>query len=159
MITINQLQSLVWGGKVETLSLPAPGSGLAKVRFMVSESCTKYSEATVNGIQAPGDNKAVIFVEKDPGPNSVNDVLRNSTEGDVTRCVRALQADDDWSDMMLMKLAVGTGKEGRVVDRIKQGKTARGVSESQNHWTLDSDRLTCGSIISSSSASQTSTMQ
>jgi hypothetical protein len=42
--------------------------------------------------------------------------------------VRALDAEEDWSDMVLMKLARGKGVNKREVDRIKQGKNARGVS-------------------------------
>jgi hypothetical protein len=54
--------------------------------------------------------------------------MRNCTEGDASRCVRALDAEEDWSDMVLMKLARGKGANKREVDRIKQGKNARGVS-------------------------------
>lgn len=108
--------------------MPAPGSDFAVVRFLTPEACDKYFNATENGIELEGMNKTVIFVEKQPGPTSINDVVRNCTEGDASRCVRALDAEEDWSDMMLMKLARGTGQIKREIDTIKQGKTARGVS-------------------------------
>ncbi|KAF1961691.1 hypothetical protein CC80DRAFT_543054 [Byssothecium circinans] len=125
--SINQLQALVWGGRLEHLSLPEPGSSVAHVRFLTAEACDKYFKATENGIQMPGE-KFVIFVEKQPGPNSLNDVMRNCADGDASRCIRAYDADDDWSDMVLMKLARGKGQQKREVDRIKRGKTSRGRS-------------------------------
>jgi hypothetical protein len=41
--------------------------------------------------------------------------------------VRALGADDDWSDAALMKLALGPDKVKRDVERIKKGRTTKGV--------------------------------
>ncbi|KAF1917353.1 hypothetical protein BDU57DRAFT_447076 [Ampelomyces quisqualis] len=124
--SINQLQALVWGGRLESVQLPAPGSDFAVVRFLTPEACDKYFKATENGIEIQGDKKSFVFVEKLPGPTSINDVMRNCIEGDASRCVRALDAEEDWSDMLLMKLARGKGAAKRDVDRIKQGKTARG---------------------------------
>jgi hypothetical protein len=126
--SINQLQALVWGGRLESIAMPAPGSDFAVVRFLTPEACDKYFKATENGIEIQGEKKTVVFVEKQPGPSSINDVMRNCAEGDASRCVRALDAEEDWSDMVLMKLARGKGAVKREVDRIKQGKTARGVS-------------------------------
>lgn len=108
--------------------MPAPGSDFAVVRFLTPEACDKYFNATENGIELGGTNKAVIFVEKQPGPTSINDVVRNCTEGDASRCVRALNAEEDWSVIMLNKLARGKGQIKREIDCIKPGKTARGVS-------------------------------
>ncbi|KAJ4298156.1 hypothetical protein N0V90_006055 [Kalmusia sp. IMI 367209] len=125
--SINQLQAFVWGGRIESLQLPQPGSGHAIVRFLTPEACSKYFEATENGITVPGQ-KDIIFVEKAPGPNSTNDVVRSCTEGDASRCIRAYDADEDWSDVMLLRLARGKGQSKREVDRIKRGKTAKGRS-------------------------------
>lgn len=131
--SINELQALVWGGRLESIQLPSPGSGFAVVRFLTPEACDKYFNATENGIELGGINKTVIFVEKQPGPTSINDVVRNCTEGDASRCVRALDAEEDWPDRMLMKLARGTGQIKREIDTIKQGKTALGVSSTIVH--------------------------
>ncbi|CAN9189387.1 unnamed protein product [Alternaria alternata] len=126
--SINQLQALVWGGKLESISLPEPGSSNALVKFLTPEACEKYHKATANGIEIVGDiKKAVVFVEKAEGPNSINDVIRNCIDGDASRCVRAIGADED-SDAILMKLARGRSVNKRDVDRIKSGKTARGHS-------------------------------
>ncbi|CAN9324084.1 unnamed protein product [Alternaria alternata] len=124
--SINQLQALVWGGKLESISLPESGSSNALVKFLTPEACEKYHKATANGIEIVGDiKKAVVFVEKAEGPNSINDVIRNCIDGDASRCVRAIGADED-SDAVLMKLARGKRVNKRDVDRIKSGKTARG---------------------------------
>lgn len=140
--TINQVQALVWGGRVESISAPEPGKPYALVKFQTPEACQKYFDATENGIVFPGDKtKTLIFVERQPGPNSVNDLLKNCIEGDITRCVRAVDADEDWSDAALKKLARGTSKaKFRVTDQIKQGKTGKGVSIF--HTSLRSLRLT-----------------
>lgn len=136
MRSINELQALVWGGRLESLQLPTPGSDFAVVRFLTPEACEKYFKATENGIEIEGDKKAVIFVEKQPGPSSINDVVRNCTEGEATRCVRALDAEEDWSDHLLMRLARGKDRVKREVDCIKQGKTARGVSRSKHPFEV-----------------------
>ncbi|KAF2126246.1 hypothetical protein P153DRAFT_323456 [Dothidotthia symphoricarpi CBS 119687] len=124
--SINELQALVWGGRLESISMPETASSYALVRFLTPEGCDKYFKATENGIEIAGDKKAVVFVEKQPGPTSINDVIQNCIDNDMTRCVRVYEADDSWSDMVLMKLARGKGVGKRDVDRIKRGKTARG---------------------------------
>ncbi|KAL1605087.1 hypothetical protein SLS60_004630 [Paraconiothyrium brasiliense] len=128
-ISINKLQALVWGGKLESLQLPKSSSGKAIVKFCTAEACQKYFDVTENGITIPG-TKTVVFVEKAEGPNSVNDVLAACTEGDATRCVRAYDADEDWGDVLLMRLATRAkgGQPKREVDIIKRGTTARGRS-------------------------------
>jgi hypothetical protein len=118
----------VWGGRLESIAMPPPGGGNALVKFLTAEGCAKFFTATENGIEVPGEKKTVVFVEKQPGPNSVNDVIRNCAEGDATRCVRAYDAEEDWGDMALLRLAKGPGKDKREVDCIKPGKNSRGVS-------------------------------
>ncbi|OAF99222.1 uncharacterized protein CC84DRAFT_1264234 [Paraphaeosphaeria sporulosa] len=128
-LSINKLQALVWGGRIESLQLPNPGSKTAVVKFFTPEACEKYFNATENGITIPG-TKIVVSVEKAEGPNSVNDVLAACTEGDATRCIRAYDVDEDWGDVLLMKLASRAkgGQPKREVDTIKRGSTARGRS-------------------------------
>ena len=126
---MNELQALVWGGKLESISMPELGSEHALVKFLTPEACQAYLEATENGIEVHGGTKkTVIFVDKQPGPNSINDVIQNCINGDASRCVRATGADDDWSDGALLTLARGKQQIKRDIDRIKRGNTARGVS-------------------------------
>lgn len=126
--SINQLQALVWGGRVEFMALPAPGSKWALVRFLTPEACQTYLDATQNGIELPGNKKTIVFVQPTEGPNSINDVLRSCIDNGETRCVRATDVEEDWGDGFLLNLARGTGAQKREVDRIKRGKTAKGVS-------------------------------
>jgi hypothetical protein len=118
----------VWGGRLESIALPVPGSDFAVVRFLTPDACDKYLKATENGVEIQSDKKSRVFIEKQEGPTSINDTIRNCIEGDASRCVRALDAEEDWSDMLLMKLARGESQLKREVDRIKQGKTSRGVN-------------------------------
>ncbi|KAF2477592.1 uncharacterized protein BDR25DRAFT_274841 [Lindgomyces ingoldianus] len=122
--SINKLQAFVWGGRLESLSFEL-GKGIALVKFLTAEGCKKYFDATVNGIPIPRE-KELIFVELATGPNSLNDVLQNCIEGEASRCVRAVDADEDWDDMVLLNLARGKGKTKREVDRIKHGRTVKG---------------------------------
>lgn len=126
--TVHQVQALVWGGAVESIHPAETGKDFAMIKFMTAAGCRKYFDTTENGIEVP-NTKKVVFVERQPGPNSVNDVLQNCIDGNVTRCVRALGADEDWSAMALRKLAEGSDpKKKRQLDFVKRGKTARGVS-------------------------------
>lgn len=109
--------------------MPAPGADFAVVRFLTPEGCEKYFNATQNGIEMQVDTKKrIVFVEKQPGPTSINDNIQNCIDGGVTRCVRAMDAEEDWSDFVLMRLARGKGSVKREVDCIKCGKNARDVS-------------------------------
>ncbi|KAF9691715.1 hypothetical protein EKO04_010499 [Ascochyta lentis] len=125
--SLNELQALVWGGRLESISMPEAGSEHALVKFLTPKACQSYLDATENGIEVHGDTKkTIVFVDKQPEPNSVNDVIQNCIDGDASRCIRATGADDDWSDEALFILARGKQQIKRDVDRIKQGKTARG---------------------------------
>ncbi|KAH8724279.1 hypothetical protein GQ44DRAFT_618625 [Phaeosphaeriaceae sp. PMI808] len=124
--SINEIQALVWGGRIESIVLPNSGSDFAVVRFLTAEGCETYLKATANGIEVLGNKKMVVFVEKQPGPSSINDVIRHCIESDTSRCVRAIDAKEDWSDKELMTLARGKSATKREVDCIKHGKTARG---------------------------------
>lgn len=128
--SIHNLQGCVWGGKLESIALPQPGSSFAMVKFLTVEGCQKFFDATANGIEIP-DSKALVTVQKHQGPNSVNDVLKNCSEGDASRCVRVVDADSDWGDTALRRIAIGTSKIKREIDIIKRGKNAQGVSDQQ----------------------------
>ncbi|KZM23544.1 uncharacterized protein EKO05_0011247 [Ascochyta rabiei] len=125
--SLNELQALVWGGRLESISMPETGSEHALIKFLTPKACQNYLDATENGIEVyGGTKKTIVFVDKQPGPSSINDVIQNCIDGDASRCVRATGADNDWSDVALFNLARGKQQVKRDVDRIKQGKTARG---------------------------------
>ncbi|KAE8826348.1 hypothetical protein CFE70_006684 [Pyrenophora teres f. teres 0-1] len=125
--SINQLQALVWGGRLESISMSETGPSTAVVKFLSPTDCDKYHKETANGIKVIGDMKTVVIeVEKTDGPNSINDVIRNCIEKGTTRCVRATGAIEK-DDKTLMKLARGNSQVNkREVDRIRRGKNARG---------------------------------
>lgn len=125
---MNHVQSLVWGGKLESIQVAKPRKDKAIVKFLTPEGCAKYFAMTANGITLPG-LKTCAFVEQGPGPNSLNDVLRACIDGVGSRCIRAYDADDDWLDGQLHALAKGKSQPLRVVDHIKRGVTAKGVSD------------------------------
>jgi hypothetical protein len=131
-LALSEVTPLIWGGALESLII-APASDTAVVRFLTPAACTTYLAATANGIVIPADPskpsapKRLILVEPQPGPCSINDVIQACVDAEQTRCVRALGADDDWSDAALMKLALGSDKVKRDVERIKKGRTAKGV--------------------------------
>ncbi|USP77602.1 hypothetical protein yc1106_04876 [Curvularia clavata] len=126
---INKLQALVWGGKLESISMPEPGSSTAIVKFLTADGCKKYYEETMNGIEAVGDyQKFVVFVELAEGPNSTNDVIQSCIDRDITRCVRAT-GDVQFTGAQLMDIARGRGQSNkREVDCIKQAKNSRGYN-------------------------------
>jgi hypothetical protein len=94
---------------------------------LTPEACDTYFKATENGIEVPGEKKTLVFVEKQHGPSSINDLIRNCIDGDASRCVRATDAEEDWSDVLLNKIARGKSLIKLELDYIKRGKTARGV--------------------------------
>ncbi|PVI04599.1 hypothetical protein DM02DRAFT_168034 [Periconia macrospinosa] len=118
---IHDLQALVWGGPLEYIELDRDGSGCGVVRFLTPEACEAYFDATANGIKLPGDSGSLVFVEQKPGVNSTNDTLNNAATNNITRCVRALDADKDWNAYALMGLARGPDKRKREVDVILSG--------------------------------------
>lgn len=95
---------------------------------MTPEACDTYFKVTENGIEVPGEKKTLVFVEKQPGPSSINDLMRNCIDSGASRCVRATDAEEDWSDVLLNKIARGNGLVKRELDYVKRGKTAQAVS-------------------------------
>ncbi|PSN74119.1 hypothetical protein BS50DRAFT_580966 [Corynespora cassiicola Philippines] len=135
--TIHEYQALVWGGRLENIQLAEidADNGHVKVMFLTDKGCQNYLKATENGIVVP-DNNAIVFVEEVKMPTSINDNIKNCAESDASRCVRALHAEEDWTDSALMKIAVGrdTAKPKRTVDIIKHGKTISGANKLQIHY-------------------------
>lgn len=124
----HQLQALVWGGRLESITLPEPGSNRANIRFLTPEGCEKYLQATENGIEVPGKKDTFVFVARLEAPNSINDVIRNCIDGDVSRVVRVFDADDDWTDVALSSFARNRNGK-REIDCIRRGNLANGVCD------------------------------
>lgn len=41
----------------------------------------------MNGIELPGDKKGLVFIEKQQGSNSINDIILHCIEGDAEPCM------------------------------------------------------------------------
>ncbi|GME64236.1 hypothetical protein GTA08_BOTSDO00554 [Neofusicoccum parvum] len=136
--TIDNVQSLVWGGRVEKLDY-IPGTSFAWVLFMRGEDCEKYFSDTANGIDYPGDSNCIIWVEMGE-PVSVNEMLRGLYDAGNTRCVRAVGADEDWGQTALIKLATA---KGRKLERIVNGKNPTGLRVIEFRFTniVDASRF------------------
>ncbi|KAF2497555.1 hypothetical protein BU16DRAFT_317509 [Lophium mytilinum] len=114
---LDQVQAHIWGGRIERIERTADSS-TAWVKFMTMEGYNKYFADTANGIEVAGSTR-LILAEPDEGPNSTNDLLSSMVESGVTRCVRALDAEEDWSMPTLTRIARG---KDRKLDKIKIGK-------------------------------------
>jgi len=89
---------------------------------MTGEACEAYFKSTSNGIKVPGDENTLVLVDLHPAPNSVNDLLGRMIEGGNTRCVRALGADEEWSDAQL-KTIIRANLRTPELDKIVRGRT------------------------------------
>lgn len=120
--TLNRLQALVWGGRVENFTFEA-GKHIHHVRFMTADGCAKYFEDTENGINVPGED-TVVFVDRLPGSSSVNDLLHRIIDGGATRVIRVLDMGSEWTSEQLLSIARA---KGRVVDKVVKGTAANNV--------------------------------
>lgn len=95
--------------------------------FVRPADCKKYFDATLNGIQYPGQPERFIAVELCPAEFAGENV-KEIIDRAMTRCVRVIDLGPDWTKLALNRIAAGTGKNSRVVDSVVCGKTVQGVS-------------------------------
>ncbi|KAL8841457.1 MAG: hypothetical protein Q9170_000920 [Blastenia crenularia] len=108
--------SLVYGGPLESITV---GTSTGFATFLRAEDAEKYYEATGNGLlYKKGATEHVIMTELGKDVNPVSGVLREYTEKEFTRCVRAIGVDKEWSMAALYETA---GKKGRKVEKIIDG--------------------------------------
>ena len=91
----------------------------------------KYYHDTSNGLVYEKDAKGhelVLFVELSKDVDVVGGLLQGWIASGVTRCVRAVGVDADWSMDTLVKIAE---RKNRKVEKIVDGQNAGGVSSSQ----------------------------
>lgn len=112
----NFVASLVYGGPLESIVV---GATIAFVTFLRAEDAAKYYDATGNGLLYKRDGtEYVIMTELGKDVDPVSGVLREYTEKEFTRCVRAVGVDKAWTMDALHEIA---GKKGRKVDKILDG--------------------------------------
>lgn len=123
--TLKSVLALVWGGRVEAIEY-TDGNKYAFITFMKPEDCKAYYEATSNGIEYPGSDERIIWVESDPqGVMAINEALDNLIRNNATRVIRAVGVDSDWGIMGLDKIA---SANNRLVVEILDGRNQSGVS-------------------------------
>ncbi|KAF2144116.1 uncharacterized protein K452DRAFT_153312 [Aplosporella prunicola CBS 121167] len=120
--TLISIQALVWGGRIEKLAY-LPGSTSAWALFMRGEDSERYLKDTANGIDAPGEQKRVIWVEPCE-PVSVGEFIHAAYQAGVTRCVRAVGVDSDWGMLALNKFATA---KNRKIERVVDGVNPSGL--------------------------------
>ncbi|KAL9036275.1 MAG: hypothetical protein Q9214_006210, partial [Letrouitia sp. 1 TL-2023] len=115
--------ALVYGGPLEQIVVRPPSR--AEVVFLHAEDCMKYYDSTANGLlyKPPRgvnkDNYYPIMTELGKDVNVVSGVLREWIEKEVTRCVRAVGVDKDWSMAWIQETAA---RKGRKVEKIIDGE-------------------------------------
>ncbi|KAL9006228.1 MAG: hypothetical protein Q9188_001000 [Gyalolechia gomerana] len=108
--------SLVYGGPLESIVV---GTANAFVTFLHAEDAMKYYDATGNGLLYKKDGiEYVIMTELGKDVDPVSGVLREWTEKEFTRCVRAIGVDKEWSMETLHETAA---RKGRKVEKILDG--------------------------------------
>ncbi|KAL8944632.1 MAG: hypothetical protein Q9216_000329 [Gyalolechia sp. 2 TL-2023] len=110
------ISSLVFGGPLESIVV---GAATAFVTFLRAEDAMKYYDATSNGLLYKKDGiEYVIMTEFGQDVDPVSGVLREWTEKEFTRCVRAIGVGKEWSLELLHETAA---KKGRKVEKIIDG--------------------------------------
>lgn len=122
--TANFVQSLVFGGPIEQITL---ASSSAAVVFVDADDTRKYYDATANGLvyKKEGDEEHFVLVELAKDVDVVGGLLREMIEKSATRCVKAIGVEEDWGMPALWKMAE---RKGRKVENIVEGVNAGGVS-------------------------------
>ncbi|KAL9614629.1 MAG: hypothetical protein Q9167_000917 [Letrouitia subvulpina] len=115
--------ALVYGGPLEQIVLKPPSR--AEVVFLHAEDCMKYYDSTANGFLykpskgANKDNEYEIMTELGKDVDVVSGVLREWIKKEVTRCVRAVGVDKEWSMAWIQETAA---RKGRKVEKIIDGE-------------------------------------
>ncbi|KAL8944211.1 MAG: hypothetical protein Q9211_000680 [Gyalolechia sp. 1 TL-2023] len=108
--------SLVYGGPLESIAV---GPTHAFVTFLRAEDAMVYYDATGNGLLYKKDGiEYVILTELGKDVDPASGVLREWTEKEFTRCVRAVGVDKEWSMESLHETAA---RKGRKVEKIIDG--------------------------------------
>lgn len=129
--------ALVYGGPLEQIVIRPPSR--AEVVFLHAEDCMKYYDSTANGLLykpptgANKDHYYPIMTELGKDVNVVSGVLREWIEKEVTRCVRAVGVDKEWSMAWIQEAAA---RKGRKVEKIIDGENANKVGQMKHPLVL-----------------------
>ncbi len=119
------MTSLIHGGPLEQIALIGPTS--AYVLFLDPDDALKFYKATDNGIECQKEGvKYVILTEMNrKDVDVVGGKLRQWIDSGMTRCVRAVGVDEEWTLGRLYGLAEA---KNRKVEVIEVGENPGGVS-------------------------------
>ena len=105
---------------------PETSAVTATVRFLASEDCKRFYDATANGIDfhhGPQSLKGIAWVTLGKDVDVVGGLLAQQIDQRVTRCVRVVPVDGGLEKKDLVKLGE---EKGRLLEGIDDGKTKTG---------------------------------
>jgi len=123
---LKNVASLVWGGNIQEFNF-TPGNSWAEVLFLHPNDCKKYFDATPNGVQYPSQTDRFVTIELCPA-ESAHEMVKDIVSKQMTRCIRVIDYDAEWSKIALARIAAGAEKTTRAVDCVVTGKNGAGVS-------------------------------
>lgn len=129
--TLKNVVGLVWGGTIQEF-VYTDGQSWAEVLFVDPDDCKRYYDSTPNGIVYPGSKDRHIEVEACP-PESARNNVKEILEKGMTRCVRAMDVEADWTKVALGKVAAGKAGK-RAVENVLSGLDPKGVSSPLLCW-------------------------
>lgn len=133
------VQSLISGGAIDTYSL-SPVGHTAYVTFTTGDACDAFYDRYPNGIAFKNEGKSyTAFVDKAKEVDVVSGMLQGHLDCGATRCVRAVNVDEDWGMRALHRLAEGV-KKNRKVEKIIDS-FANGVRSVVFRFTSISDAV------------------
>ncbi len=117
--------SLIYGGPIEQVALVGPTTAFAL--FLNADDAAKFYKATGNGIECQKEGiKYVVLTEMNViDVDVVGGKLRQWIDSGMTRCVRAIGVDEEWTLARLYGLAEA---KNRKVEVIEVGENQSGVS-------------------------------
>lgn len=111
------VQSLISGGAIDTYTL-SPIGHTAYVTFASGDACDKFYEKHPNGIDFKHEGKSYTsFVDRSKDVDVISGMLQGYLDCGATRCVRAVNVDEDWGMRALHRVAEGQ-KKSRKVEKI-----------------------------------------
>jgi hypothetical protein len=132
-ITLKQVASILFNGAIDTFSIvrSTVDSSVAEAIFATGDGCKAYYDATPNGLNMKLKEKIYsIMVDIDLHVAPVSSQLQEWLDKGVTRCVRAVGVDEQWTIPALWRVAEGTKRALRKVEHVVDSKNPAGVCPS-----------------------------
>ena len=120
--SFSNVLSMVWGGKVEAIRR-APRSDHASILFVSCDACTKYCNATIEGIRFTfnGDDRLITVQPETLDKSDLATSIYHAT--DASRCLRIAGSNLSWKD--IEELETVAGEEHRDFETLKLKKDSK----------------------------------